>query len=151
VPDIPMAYFFTDDAYNSMYSSEKRFGMLFICFVTIAIVISCLGLLGLSAYSTTQRTKEIGIRKILGSSVFGIVRLLTKDFFRLIAMALLFGIPLGWLTMNRWLQEFAYRIDMSFWIFIAAGLVLSLIAFLTIFFQTIKAAHANPVKILKNE
>jgi len=151
VPDIPLSYFFTDEAYNSMYNAEKRFGKLFICFVAIAIIISCLGLFGLSAFSTVQRTKEIGIRKVLGSSTSGIVTLLTRDFLKLIALALLLGVPLAWLVMKEWLQEFAYRINLSFWIFILAGLVLALIAFLTISFQTISAAKADPVKSLKAE
>jgi putative ABC transport system permease protein len=151
VPDIPLSYFFTDEAYNSMYNAEKRFGKLFICFVAIAIIISCLGLFGLSAFSTVQRTKEIGIRKVLGSSTSGIVTLLTRDFLKLIALALLLGVPLAWLVMKEWLQEFAYRINLSFWIFILAGFVLALIAFLTISFQTIRAAKADPVKSLKSE
>ncbi len=151
VPDIPLSYFFTDEAYNSMYNSEKRFGKLFICFVTIAIIISCLGLFGLSAFSTIQRTKEIGIRKVLGSSTSGIVVLLTSDFLKLIGVALLVGVPLAWLVMKQWLQEFAYRINLSFWIFILAGVVLALVALLTISFQTIRAAKANPVKSLKVE
>jgi putative ABC transport system permease protein len=151
VPDIPISYFFTDEAYNSMYNSEKRFGQLFVCFVTIAIIIFCLGLFGLSAFSTVQRTKEIGIRKVLGSSTLSLVALLSRDFFKLIALALLFGIPLAWLTMERWLQEFAYRIDLSFWFFILASLILAFIAFLTMSFQIISAAKANPVKSLKTE
>jgi putative ABC transport system permease protein len=151
VPDMPLTYFFTDEAYNSQYDSEKRFGRLFICLVAIAIIISCLGLFGLSVFTTLQRTKEIGIRKVLGSSVINILTLLTKDFFVLIAIAAFLGIPLSWYIMNKWLQEFAYRTDMTLWIFLFAGMALSLIAFATICLQTIRAAYADPVKSLKTE
>jgi putative ABC transport system permease protein len=151
LPDMPMTYFFTDEAYNSQYNSEKRFGELFIGLVSMAIIISCLGLFGLSVFNNMQRTKEIGIRKVLGSSVAGIAMLLTKDFFILIAIATFVGVPLSWYTMNKWLQGFAYRINLAPWIFIFAGAMLMLIAFVTICFQTIKAAHADPVKSLKAE
>jgi putative ABC transport system permease protein len=151
VPNMPLTYFFTDEAYNSQYDSEKRFGTLFICLVTIAIIISCLGLFGLSVFTTLQRTKEIGIRKVLGSSVINILTLLTRDFFVLIAVAAFVGVPLSWYIMNKWLQEFAYRIDLVFWIFLFAGIVLTLIAFATICLQTIRAAYADPVKSLKTE
>lgn len=151
VPDIPLVYFFTDEAYNSQYDAEKRFGQLFICLATIAIIISCLGLLGLSAFSTLQRTKEIGIRKVLGSSVIGILTLLTGDFFVLIAIAAFLGVPLSWYAMSKWLQGFAYRVELTPWIFLFAGIVLSMIAFATISFQTIRAAYADPVKSLKTE
>lgn len=151
IPDVPLTYFFTDEAYNSQYSSERRFGQLFIVFVTIAIILTCLGLFGLSTFNTMQRTKEIGIRKVLGSSALNIAILFTKDFFFLIAVAFLLGIPLAWFAMNQWLQEFAYRIDLSFWIFILAGIILSLIAFMTIFTQTIRTANIDPVKSLKFE
>ena len=151
VADMPLTYFFTDEAYNSQYESEKRFGQLFIFLVTIAIIISCLGLFGLSVFSTVQRTKEIGIRKVLGSSSINIVTLLTKDFFVLIAIAIFLGIPLSWYAMDNWLQEFAYRIDLTFWIFFFAGFILILIAFATICVQTIRAANADPVRSLKTE
>lgn len=151
VPDIPLTYFFTDEAYNSQYESEKRFGQLFICLVTIAIVISCLGLFGLSVFSTLQRTKEIGIRKVLGSSVVNILTLLTRDFFALIAIAVFLGVPLSWYVMNKWLQGFAYRVDLTLWVFLFAGTMLTLIALVTICFQTIRAAYADPVKSLKTE
>lgn len=151
VPDIPITYFFTDEAYNSQYESEKRFGKFFICLVITAIVISCLGLFGLSVFSTLQRTKEIGIRKVLGSSATNIVALLMKDFFALIAIAIFLGVPLSWFVMDKWLQEFAYRIDMTIWFFLFAGSMLALTAFATIGLQTIRAAYADPVKSLKTE
>lgn len=151
VPDMPFSYFFTDDAYNSQYDSDRRFSQLFLCLVTVAIIISCLGLFGLTVFSTTQRTKEIGIRKVLGSSSVEILSLLTRDFFTLIAVAFFLGIPVSWFLMNRWLQEFAYRADVSIWIYGLAGLVLALVAFVTISFQTIQAANADPVRSLKAE
>lgn len=151
VPDMPISYFFTDEAYNSQYDSETRFGKLFICLVIIAITISCLGLFGLSVFTTLQRTKEIGIRKVLGSSVINILTLLTKDFIVLMAIAASIGVPLSWHIMNKWLQEFAYRTDIPLWIFLFAGIILTLIAFATISVQTIRAAYADPVKSLKAE
>lgn len=151
MPDLPFTYFFTDDAYNSQYDAERRFGKLMISLVSIAIIISCLGLLGLSVFDTTQRTREIAIRKVLGSSSFNIVTLLTRDFLVLIAGGIFLGVPLAWYVMNRWLQEFAYRIDLSPGIFISAGFILALVAMATICFQTIKAANANPAKSLKTE
>jgi putative ABC transport system permease protein len=151
VPDMPFTYFFTDDAYNSQYDNEKRFGQFFICLVSIAIIISCLGLFGLSVFSTTQRTKEIGIRKILGSSPMKIVTLLIKDFLVLIAIGIFLGVPLSWYVMNKWLQEFAYRIDLGPETFLSAGCILILIAIATIGFQTVRAANTNPVRSLKAE
>ena len=151
VPDVPISYFFTDDAYNLQYVAEQRFGQLFMGLVTIAIIISCLGLLGLSMFNTAQRKKEIAIRKVLGSSSLNVVTLLTKDFLLLVATGILLGVPLAWYVMNQWLQEFAYRIHLTPGIFISAGFLLILIALVTIFFQTIKAANTNPVKSLKTE
>lgn len=151
LPDMPLAYFFTDEAYNSQYDAEKRFGKLFIFLVSIAIIISCLGLFGLSIFNTTQRTKEIGVRKVLGSSSFNIVTLLTKDFLVLIGIGIFLGIPLSWYAMTRWLQEFAYRIDLSIGIFLTAGFILTFVALATICFQTLRAANANPVRSLRSE
>ncbi len=151
VTEMPLVYFFTDEDYNSQYDSERRFGKLFICLVTIAIIISCLGLFGLSVVTTLQRTKEIGIRKVLGSSVINILTLLTKDYLVLIAIAAFVGVPLSWYLMDKWLQEFAYRVDMNLWIFLFSGTMLTLIAFATICLQTIKAAYADPVKSLKTD
>jgi putative ABC transport system permease protein len=150
-PDVPFTYFFTDDAYNSQYDAEKRFGKLFISLVSIAIIISCLGLLGLSVFDTTQRTKEITIRKILGSSSFNIVTLLMKDFLLLVTIGIFLGVPLGWYVMNKWLQEFAYRIDLNPGTFISAGFILITIAIATIGFQTMRVANADPTRSLKTE
>ncbi len=148
---IPMTYFFADDAYDAQYVSEARFGKLFLSFATLAIVLSCLGLVGLSTFSTTQRTKEIGIRKVLGSSVPEILGLLSRDFLVLIMVSMIISIPVSWFSMNRWLEGFAYRINISWWLFAVAGIIIVLVAFASISYQTLKAANANPVKSLKSE
>jgi len=150
-PGLPLVYFFQDEAFNKQYVAQQRFGSLFLCFSILAILISCLGLLGLSAFSTAQRRKEIGIRKVLGASSAGIAALLSKDFVRLVFMAILIASPLAWLAMRNWLQDFAYRIQISWWVFILSGAVALLIALLTVSLQSIKAALANPVKSLRSE
>jgi putative ABC transport system permease protein len=150
-PGLPFIYFFADEAYNQQYIAQERFGRLFICFAMIAIVISCLGLLGLSAFNTVQRKKEIGIRKVLGASVGSITAMLSKDFVQLIVIALLVASPLSWWIMHKWLQGFAYRINIPLWVFLFSGFAAILIALLTISFQSIKAAIANPVKSLRND
>jgi putative ABC transport system permease protein len=151
LPDVPLVYFFADDAYNQQYIAQERFGKLFICFAIVAIVISCLGLLGLSAYNIAQRKKEISVRKILGASVINISLLLSKDFIKLILIALLITSPASWWLMHNWLQNFAYRINIPAWIFISSGLAAMFIALVTISFQSVKAAIANPVRNLKSE
>ncbi|MDB5153586.1 MAG: FtsX-like permease family protein, partial [Mucilaginibacter sp.] len=150
-PGLPFVYFFADEAFNQQYISQERFGRLFICFAMIAIVISCLGLLGLSAFNTLQRKKEIGIRKVLGASVGSITAMLSKDFVKLIMIALLLASPISWWAMNKWLQSFAYRISIPLWVFLFSGFAAILIALLTISFQSIKAAIVNPVKSLRND
>jgi putative ABC transport system permease protein len=117
----------------------------------MAILISCLGLFGLAAFSAEQRNKEIGIRKVLGASVTGIVGLLSKDFLKLVVVAMLIATPIAWYGMNKWLQAFAYKINISWWMFALAGLMAIFIALFTVSFQAIKAALANPVKSLKTE
>jgi putative ABC transport system permease protein len=149
-PGLPMVYFFEDDAYNKQYAAQTRFGQLFFCFSTIAILISCLGLLGLSAFSTAQRKKEIAIRKVLGASIAGISVLLSADFVKLVFIALLIASPLAWWAMHAWLTGFAYRIQVSVGVFIYSGVAALLIALLTISFQVIKAAVVNPVRGLRN-
>jgi putative ABC transport system permease protein len=148
---IPMTYFFADEAYDAQYAPEARFGKLFLCFAALAIALSCLGLVGLTAFSTAQRTKEIGIRKVLGSSVPEILALLSKDFLLLLGIAALVAIPVSWYSMNRWLEGFAYRITISWWLFAAAALTVVVVAFMSISYQTLKAANANPVASLKSE
>lgn len=151
VPTRPFNYFFLDEDFNSQYQAEERFGHLFIYFSALALFISSLGLLGLSAYSTLQRTREIGIRKVLGASVSGIVGLLSGDFVKLIILAFVIACPLSWLAMHQWLQGFAYRTKLNMGIFVLAGAGALLIAVLTISFQAIKAALANPVKSLRTD
>lgn len=151
VPIRPFTYFFLDEDFNSQYQAEERFGRLFIYFSALALFISSLGLLGLSAYSTLQRTREIGIRKVLGASVSGIVGLLSGDFVKLIILAFVIACPLSWLAMHQWLQGFAFRTTLNIGIFVLAGASALLIAVLTISFQAIKAALANPVESLRTE
>jgi hypothetical protein len=142
--------FFNEDIAR-YYESEKNISGLLKWATGLAIFISCLGLLGLVIYTTTQRTKEIGVRKVLGASVSQIVALLSKDFLGLILLAFLVAVPLSWMAMHKWLENFAYRTEISWWIFVAAGAVMITIALLTLGFQTIKAALANPVKNLRTE
>jgi putative ABC transport system permease protein len=151
IPNRPFSYFFLDEFFDKQYRNEVRFGKLFLNFAILAIFISCLGLLGLASYSTIQRTKEIGIRKVLGASVSNIVNLLSKDFLRLVAISALIAFPVAWFSMHKWLQDFAYRIGVSWWVFVAAAILATLIAILTISFQAIRAAVANPVKSLRTE
>jgi len=150
-PADPLNYFFLDDLFNSQYKSEMLFGKVFGIFSFLAILIACFGLLGLSAYNVLQRTKEIGIRKVMGASVNSILVLLSKDFMKLVIIALVLAIPVGWYVMNNWLQDFAYRINVSWWVFAIAGALALLIALVTIGLQVLKAAVDNPVKSLRSE
>jgi putative ABC transport system permease protein len=151
IPGRPFSYIFLDESFNKQYENEDRFGKLFFNFSILAILISCLGLLGLASYSTLQRTKEIGVRKVLGASVSNITSLLSKDFIKLVLIALLIASPIAYWGMYSWLQSFAYRIDIHWWIFIVAGLIALFIALFTVSFQAMKAAMANPVKSLRTE
>ena len=144
-------YKFYDDNFAQLHIKDEQQGKVFTVFAGIAILISCLGLLGLSIYSTEQRRKEIGIRKVLGASVNGIVVLLSKDFVKLVLIALIIASPLAWYFMTKWLDDFAYRINISWWVFVMAGMIALLIALVTVSFQAIKAAIANPVKSLRTE
>ncbi|GAB3316533.1 ABC transporter permease [Larkinella ripae] len=149
--DNPFSYSFLNERFNKMYQSEQRIGELFGIFAGLAVVIACLGLFGLAAFTTLQRTKEIGVRKVLGASVASIVALLSKDFLRLVLVAIVIATPLGWYAMDQWLADFAYRVDLAWWIFALAGLLAVGIALLTVSYQSIKAALVNPVKSLKTE
>ncbi|MDQ6762795.1 MAG: ABC transporter permease [Bacteroidota bacterium] len=150
-PAYPFEYKFVDDQFNQIFLSEMLISKLSRVFAALAIVISCLGLFGLAAYTAERRKKEIGVRKVLGASVAGITTLLSKDFLKLIGIACLVAFPVAWWIMNNWLQTYQYRITISWWIFIAAGIISILIALITISFQSIKAAVANPVKSLRTE
>lgn len=150
-PSQPFDYSFMDEDFNKLYTTEQRTGQIFITFAILAILIACLGLFGLVTYAAEQRTKEIGIRKVLGANVSNIVAMITKDFLKLVLIASVIAFPVAWWAMNKWLQDFAYRINISWWVFVLAGVVAILIALFTISFQSIKAAIANPVKSLRTE
>ena len=145
-------YSFMEADFDALYRSEQRIGTIFITFTTLAIIIACLGLFGLAAYAAEQRTKEIGIRKVLGASMSTIVAMLSKDFIKLVLIAIVIAVPLAWWSMNKWfLQDFAYRQDIQWWVMASAGTTAILIAFITISFQSIRAALTNPVKSLRSE
>jgi putative ABC transport system permease protein len=150
-PGEPFSYHFVDQEFDKMYRNDSKSSGLMAVFAIVAVIISCLGLFGLAAFTAEQRGKEIGIRKVLGATVSGIVSLLSIDFIVLVIVALVIASPLAWWLMNIWLQNFAYRIDMQWWVFLIAGIISVLIAFITVSFQAIKAAIANPVKSLRSE
>lgn len=148
-PGQPFSYHFMDVDFDRVYRAEQRVGRIFVTFAVISIMIGCLGLFGLSAYTAEKRTKEIGVRKVLGASVLDIVTLLSKDFLRLIVIAIGVGSPIAWYIMHIWLKGFAYRIELPWWIFVLAGSIALLIALMTVSFQSVRAAVANPVKSLR--
>ena len=150
-PGYPVEFNFVDDQYNQLFKTENLVGKLAGVFAVLAIIISCLGLFGLSAYTAEKRTKEIGIRKVLGASAGGLAGLLSKDFIKLVLVSCIIAFPLAWWLMHNWLQDFEYRVQISWWIFFAAGLLASLIALFTVSFQAIRAAITNPVKSLRTE
>ena len=151
LPNMPFQQFFLDDTYRRLYQSEQRIGQAFNLFTLITLLIACMGLFGLVSHQVLQRTKEIGIRKVLGASVTQIVELLSKDFIRLVCIALVIAIPVAWLLMRYWLQDFAYRISIPWWAFLTVGFFAIGIAFLTVSIQSVKAAIANPVESLRND
>jgi len=151
VPHRPFEYHFLDDNYNVLYHNEQQTARIFSTFSTLAIFLACLGLFALAGYITVQRAKEIGIRKVLGAEVMQIVMLISKDFIRLVAVASLIAFPVAWMAMNSWLQSFAYRININWWVFLGAGVATTAIALLTIGFQAMRAANMNPIKSLKAE
>lgn len=150
-PSESFSYKFYDETIAAMYKDERNLATLINLTTGIAIFISCLGLFGLAVLTAYQRTKEIGIRKVLGASVTNIVRLLSKDYLKLVVIAILFAVPVSWWALNKWLQNFAYRIPLHWWLFALAGIAGIIIAFLTVGFHALKAANANPVKSLKTE
>jgi len=150
-PGLPFSYRFLNESFDDMYRTEQRAGQIALVFSVLAIFIACLGLFGLAAYIAEQRNKEIGIRKVLGASVQGIVRMLSADFVKMVIIAFVLAAPLAWWGMHRWLQGFAYRITISWWIFLAAGMGALGIALVTVSVQAIRAAIANPVTSLRSE
>ncbi|MBX2890658.1 MAG: ABC transporter permease [Saprospiraceae bacterium] len=150
-PDQPFSYRFMDDAFARMYEAEQRIGTIAGIFGLLSILVSCLGLFGLAAFTTEQRTKEIGIRKVLGASVASVVSMLAKDFLKLVVFAIVIAIPIAYWAMDKWLQDFAYRIDIQWWLFALSGIIAVVVAFLTVSFQSVKAALANPVTSLRSE
>ncbi|MDJ1499552.1 ABC transporter permease [Xanthocytophaga agilis] len=150
-PGNPFEYFFLNEHFNEQYKADQRFGQVFGFFTSLAILVACLGLFGLAMFTTVQRTKEIGIRKVLGASIPEILQLLYKEFAILILIAFVVSVPFIWYTTNRWLETYAFRTDLSWWIVVGAGVTTLLIALLTVSFQAIKAALANPVTSLRTE
>jgi putative ABC transport system permease protein len=151
VPSMPFSYRFMDQSFDDMYRSEQRVGKVGLSFAILAIFIACLGLLGLVTYMAEQRTKEIGVRKVLGASVQNIVTMMSGDFLVLVGVAALIAFPLAWWMMHRWLQDYAYRVNIGWWVFVIAGLATLVIAFLTVAFQAVKSALSNPVNSLRAE
>ncbi|HXS58604.1 MAG TPA: FtsX-like permease family protein, partial [Hanamia sp.] len=147
----PFEYTFMDDLYNKTYSAEQKTGTILNIFAMLTILVACLGLFGLVTYTAEQRTKEIGIRKVLGASVSQLMQMLSRDFLKLVLIACIIAFPLSWWAMNKWLQSFAYRINISWWIFLIAGVAAIMIALITISFQAIKASLADPVESLRSE
>lgn len=150
-PDQPFRYWFLDDHFANQYRSEQQFGRVFGLFTVLSVIVSCLGLLGLAAYSTRRRRKEIGIRKVLGASAGSIAGLLTRDFLKWVMLAVVLAAPIGWWAMQHWLADFAYRIELKGWMFVAAGAFAVCIALLTVSLQSLRAAWSNPVKSLRSE
>jgi putative ABC transport system permease protein len=150
-PGQPFDYTFMDEDFAKLYTTEQRTGKIFITFAVIAIVIACLGLFGLITYAAEQRVKEIGIRKVLGATVTNITGMLSASFLKLVAIAGLIAFPLAWWAMNTWLRDFAYRVSIQWWVFVLTGVIALLIAFMTVYFQAMKAAVSNPVKSLRSE
>jgi ABC-type antimicrobial peptide transport system permease subunit len=150
-PGFPFEYHFADKDFDEMFSSETLIGKLAGVFAMLAIFISCLGLFGLAAYTAQRRTKEIGVRKVLGASVAGLTGLLAKEFLQLVTVSCIIAFPIAWWFMHNWLQDYAYRTTIQWWMFASAGLIALLIALITVSFQSIKAAIANPVKSLRTE
>jgi len=149
--DTPFDYTFMDDAFNARYKAEDRLASIFSIFTVITIVLAGMGLFGLAAFTIEQRTKEIGIRKVLGASISSINGLLSKDFLKLVLLSILIASPIAWYVMHDWLQGFAYRINIQWWMFAGAGLLAVIVAVITISYHAIKAAVVNPVESLRSE
>jgi len=151
VPDIPFDYKFLDEHFAELYRADNQVSKIIGYLAALAIIIACLGLFGLASYSAERRTKEVGIRKVLGAGVFNLATLLSGSFLKLVGISIVIAWAISWFVINNWLQDFAYRINMSWWVFAVAGIAALLIALFTVSFQAIKAAVANPVKSLRTE
>ena len=151
LPSTPFDYAFLDQQVQKLYTADITMSHIINSFTLMAILISSLGLFGLAAFSAEQRRKEIGIRKVLGANTAGLVRLLSRDFLRLVAVAFLIATPIAWWAMNKWLEGFTYRVTISWWMFTLAGILAIIIALFTVSFQAIRAAVANPVRALRSE
>ncbi|MVM33064.1 FtsX-like permease family protein [Spirosoma sp. HMF4905] len=151
MPDAPFAYSFLDERFMATYRAEQKIGSILGIFAGLTIFVACLGLFGLATFTAEQRTKEIGVRKVLGASVGSIVALLSKDFLKLVAIAIVIAVPVAWYAMSRWLEDFAYKIDISWWVFALSAVLSVGVALLTVSFQSVKAALMNPVKSLRSE
>ena len=150
-PDYPIEYSFLDESFTKMYKAEDKLMTLILLFTVITIFVACLGLLGLAAYSAERRRKEIGVRKVLGASVKGVVILLSKDFVKLVLIGLVIASPIAWYFMTQWLTTFSYRIDISWRVYAVAGMIAVGLALITVSLQAVKAALANPVNNLRSE
>ena len=151
IPDTAFDFTFLDQYMNTLYASEQRMALVILIFSILAIIVACMGLFGLAAFTAEQRIKEIGVRKVLGATVSGITVLLSKDFLKLVILAIIIAAPLAWWIMTKWLQDFAYKINISWWVIGVAGLTAIIIALITVSFQAVKAAMANPVESLRTE
>jgi putative ABC transport system permease protein len=147
----PFQYAFLDDKFNQTYEKEQKMSTILGIFACLTICVAGLGLFGLATFTAEQRTKEIGIRKVLGATVTGVVSLLTKDFLKLVFIAFVIACPIAWFVMNKWLQDFAYRINVQWWVFVLAAAAAVLITLFSVSFKAIKAAIANPIKSLRTE
>jgi len=150
-PGNTFEYFFLDDHFDEQYKADKRFGQVFGLFTSLAILVACLGLFGLASFTTLQRTKEIGIRKVLGASVTNILRLLYREFAFLLLIAFVIAAPIAWLSVSKWLQGYAFRINIQWTYFVLPFAAIVLVALITVSFQSVRAAMANPVKSLRTE
>jgi len=150
-PEYELNYRFANEQYARKFAEEQRTGTLATLFALLTILISCLGLFGLSSYMAENRIKEIGVRKVLGASVLGIATLLSRDFFKLVALSFAIASPIAWWAMHTWLAGYSYRVSIQWWVFALAGLAAMGITLLTVGFQAVKAANANPVKALRSE
>jgi putative ABC transport system permease protein len=147
----PMRYSFLDDSFNEQYSEQKRFGQTLLYATLLTIFIAILGVIGLTAFTVERRTKEIGVRKVLGASVGSIVGLISKEFLLLVLLSFVIAVPLCWYIIDNWLQDFAYRINISWWVFAITGIAVSLVVLITVSLQSFQAATTNPVESLRNE